>query len=265
MASILFHAIFIAYSAACFLYFRFLLRGSSPRNRAARATLVLGAVFHLAFLIVDAGVGRVTRLGIHDVLLIVSLLVVVVFVATSLRSRYETLGAFVTPAALLMFIGARFGQSVQGLSDDVRGPLQVVHIGANVVGLVAFTLGAAASVAYLLQEYQLRKKRLSGLFQRLPSLDATDDLAFKCLLAGFPLFTLGVLTGVLWATRLGGGAFDPNIEQVSAFVAWICFGAVLLLRAVVGWRGRRAAIGTLIGYACALFVLVNYVFRGDSP
>jgi ABC-type uncharacterized transport system permease subunit len=47
-------------------------------------------------------------------------------------------------------------------------------------------------------------------------------------------------------------------------IAWTVFAAVLFLRLVAGWRGRRAAIGTILGYASAALVLLFYTVRGGS-
>jgi ABC-type transport system involved in cytochrome c biogenesis permease subunit len=171
------------------------------------------------------------------------------------------LGAFVTPITLLFFLGAGFRGGLE-VSDEVRSVVLPVHIGVNLLGIAAFALAFGVSVAYIVQERQLRQKKIGGLFQRLPSLDTLDTLGFRMVIVGFPLLTLGVVTGTLWAVRLDPEAPPIGATQTMGLVEWALFAAILLLRAVAGWRGRRAAIGTMMGFVVACAVLFGYVLRG---
>jgi ABC-type uncharacterized transport system permease subunit len=58
------------------------------------------------------------------------------------------------------------------------------------------------------------------------------------------------------------GTLTP--AQMLGLVAWAVFATVLLLRVAAGWQGKRAAIGTLVGFACTLCVLVGYAIRATT-
>ena len=134
------------------------------------------------------------------------------------------------------------------------------------VPAAAFALAFAAAVGYVLQERMLRRKKLGGIFQRLPALDVLDSLSLRLVLAGFPLLTLGIVTGTMWAVRMDPSAPTFSAPQGFGLLAWLVFAAVLLLRVAAGWRGRRAAIGTMVGFFFAVAVLVGYVVRaGGGP
>ena len=77
-------------------------------------------------------------------------------------------------------------------------------------------------------------------------------------------FTGGVITGTFWAVRLDPSAPSIGATQTIGVLAWLLFAVVLLLRVAVGWRGRRAAIGTMLGFVCACAVLVGYWLRGQG-
>ena len=100
-----------------------------------------------------------------------------------------------------------------------------------------------------------------GVFQRLPALDVLDSIGLKLVTLGFPLFTLGVITGTLWLKESG---FGFSTGQGLGLLAWAFFGAVLLARAAAGWRGRRAAIGTMLGFLCTLATIGFYLLRGTG-
>ena len=266
MAGALFIATAVLYAAATALFTGALTRGTTGLKRGARWLLVVAVVFHFAYLgvdLLDAGTRPMGR--VHQTLTGLSLGVIVAFLLASLRREGVTiLGAFVTPVALFFFLGSGLGRSVEHVSDEVRTVLAPIHIGANVLGLVAFALAFAAAVAYVLQERQLRRKKLSGLFQRLPALDMLDRFGLRAVSVGFPLLTVGIVTGAFWAFRIHPGAPAISAAQAFALIAWLLFAGVLLLRLAAGWRGRRAAIGTIVGFLCTALVLIGYVLRSSG-
>jgi len=264
--SALFALALTLYSLACALYIAFLARGVVRLGALGGWSLAAAVVAHIAQLVVEAmGSSRPFFSDIHQALAMGSLLVAVVYlvgIGTAPNTKFRVLGAFITPITLLFFLGAALHRGVGHVSDEVRSLMLPIHILVNVLGIVCFALAFGVSIAYVIQERQLRQKRMGGLFQRLPSLDTLDTLAFRMVIVGFPLLTLGVVTGSLWAVRLDPDAPPIGATQTMALLTWTLFAAVLLLRAIAGWRGRRAAIGTMLGFACACCVLVGYVIQG---
>lgn len=253
----------LLYAVAAGLYLLFLAKGKE--GGARRAAWVLGGavVAHLGFMTTNWLVeGHVPTADIHQALAVMSLIVVLVFLATArTRQRLQVLGAFITPVTLLLFLGAAFRRGVGPVPEPVRSAMLPVHVGVNVLGLAAFAFAFAFALAYVIQERQLRRKQLGGLFQRLPALDVLDTLGFRSVLIGFPLLTIGVVTGTMWAVRINDGGFDLSAAQIFGLLAWVLFAAVLLLRVAAGWRGRKAAIGTMLGFLSTMVVLAGYLLR----
>jgi len=265
MVTVFFVATGILYAFSCALFIALLVRGNDRVGKTATGFLAAAAVAHIGFLLADYVLAdRVPFGDIRPTLSLMSLLVVLGYLVALSTHRAAVLGAFITPVTLLFFVLASLGRSVEPVPHEVRSVLLPLHIGANVLGIVTFTFAFAVAVAYVIQEHLLRKKRVGGLFKRLPALDVLDSLGLRLLTIGFPLLTVGIVTGGLWATRLDRGGSVISGAQGFALIAWVIFAAVLLLRVAAGWRGRRAAIGTLLGYACALVVVAGYLVRGGS-
>ena len=106
---------------------------------------------------------------------------------------------------------------------------------------------------YLLQERMLKSKKFSGLFYRLPSLDTLDSMNYKCLTFGFPLMTMGIISGAIWANSAWGGYWRWDPKETWALITWFLYAALLHGRLTIGWRGRRAAIFAIIGFCFLLF------------
>jgi len=261
--TILFITTALLYATACGLYLVHLLKGRPALGRWATFALVGAVVTHLGFWAADYFIAnKAPALDVHGTLAILSLLIVVAFLLSQLRARITVLGAFITPVTLLFFLGAGLGRSVAHVPEDVRSTLLPIHVGVNILGIVAFALAFAAAIAYVIQERMLRRKKLGGIFQRLPPLDVLDSLGFRLVTIGFPLLTIGVVTGTIRAVRTD--APTSTITQSFGIVSWVMFAGVLLLRVAAGWRGRRAAIGTIMGFLCATAVLIGYVVRAGA-
>jgi ABC-type uncharacterized transport system permease subunit len=257
----LFVAVGVLYAAACVLYLAHLTR-DNPRF-GVYGNYILGAavVAHMGYLAARVSGGATVDIArIYESLSLLSLVMVVAFLITAHRYKMTVLGAFLTPVALLTFLGASLAAGAGRVSREVQQALLPLHIGANVLGIAAFTLAAAAAVGYLIQERLLRSKQVGGVFRRLPPLDRLDTLGFRALLVGFPLLSVGFVTGAIWVARganTGGAGLSP--AQAFGTLAWFVFAAVLILRSVAGWRGKKAALGTLVGFLCTAAALVGYV------
>jgi ABC-type uncharacterized transport system permease subunit len=257
----LFAGALAAYGLAGALSLAYLVGAARRPTFASSAVLAAAAVLHVAH---DAlrwlrqGVGPFA--GIAPALSTLALLVVVAFLTLRrVRPRIESVSAFVTPLAFLLLFASRLNHR----GTLVGGAMFALHIGSNLVGFAAFTVASAMAVAYLLLERQVKARYLGGLFHRLPPLDVLDGMAYRSTVVGLPALTVGVITGFLISAR-GVHAVGLPWQQYFAVVCWLLFAAVLLLRVLAGWRGRRAAIGTILGYASSALVLLFYTVRGGG-
>lgn len=262
LAELAFSTTVVFYAAACALFFAHLAtRGGSERAaRMAPITLGIATALHAVWISAASLGERVCPIGsMHFVGSIAALFASVLYLALRRRSRIEALGIFVAPVALTFVLGSRF---VGTPERHVTGGFLALHVLVNLLGEAFFLLACGASVLYLLQEKQLKRKRAGGWLGRLPSLDALDRATHQFLLSGFPLLTIGIVSGTVWAGKLESGSPSEIVRAAFGYGTWLLFGAVLILRAAAGWRGRKAAYGTIVGFAFAAAVLLVYLTRG---
>ncbi len=259
-------AIDILFLAAAVLYvlggastLTFLLGARESPGPLGSSALLLGAILHAVHDALRWSVNGVSPWsGIAPALSTLGLFICVLFLlARSVRRTIEVAGAFVAPAVLVALLASR----AHARAVPARGPLFSVHISSSLVGLATLTVAAAMAATYLLQERQVKSRRLGGLFHKLPPLDTLDTLTFRFVAIGIPALTLGVVTGHVVGVGLNRARGLPW-QQYFAMTTWVIFVGVLLLRLLAGWRGRRAAIGTLVGFASSVMVLLAYVARG---
>jgi ABC-type transport system involved in cytochrome c biogenesis permease subunit len=139
-----------------------------------------------------------------------------------------------------------------------------VHVTLSMLGTVGFAVAFVAGVMYLIQDGLLKSKRFNVLYSKLPALDFLDELNQQSIVFGFPLLTLGIVTGAISAEFARGAYVNWNPEQTWAIVTWLFYFVVLVGRLTVGWRAKRAAYLTIIGFACVILTLVGVAIKSSG-
>jgi ABC-type uncharacterized transport system permease subunit len=231
------------------------------RADMAPRLLALGAIGHAGYVILASVVAHVCPIhSIHFVLSIASLFSIAAYLTLRRRFRIQALGLLVAPLGLAFLLGTFF--LGKPMPEPRLSPVFItLHVLANLLGVALFLLAGGAAGLYLVQERRIKAKKLPAGRSVLPPLDTLDRAVHRFLVAGFPLLTLGIVSGTYWAQKLETGSADEVMRTIFGYATWLLIAGVLLLRAAAGWRGRRAAYGTIAGLACATAVLVIYLVR----
>jgi ABC-type uncharacterized transport system permease subunit len=257
-----FHLGYLAYVVAAVAFFvQVTRRAAVGPSWLAPAILGVGSLAHFVYLLLASVVARVCPVeSLHFALSVVALVVSGAYLLGRLRWPIDALGLFVAPLGLTFLLGTRV-VGLGGIGTRLPPLFLTLHVGANLVGLSLFLLACVSAGLYLFVEKRLKQKRFSSVAGKLPPLDALDRAEHRFLLTGFPLLTLGIVSGTAWAYQLEFGGVGEVLRAVFSYVTWLVFAAVLLLRAAAGWRGRRAAWGTITGFFFASLVLIVYLVR----
>lgn len=264
---LLFKATLLAYLAATVAYLAGIISRRKGAETAGRWLMRGGFVLHCATLTaryLAAGYAPVTNL--HESLSFFAWSTVGIFLLFDLRYRLAVLGAFLSPLALLiMLFSNAVPMEFRQLNPVLDNWWFPVHVTLAFFGNAVFTVAFVAGVMYLLQERMLKSKKFTGLFFRLPSLETLDSINYRCLTWGFPLMTLGIISGAVWAHSAWGAYWRWDPKETWALITWFLYAALLHGRLAIGWRGRRAALLAIIGFFCLLFTFlgVNLLLSGQ--
>lgn len=233
-------------------------------RRAALALLTGGFAMNAAALVVrGVTLGYESLTPFQEGLSIIGCLTVGGYLLIARRSNFTVVGALIAPLAFLFSLSAyafESGTRELPLAHSIWLP---AHVAPAFAGYAIFTVAFCLSLTYLLQERQLKSKRRTDLFRRLPSLETLDNLNYRFVTWGFALFTIALLTGSLLAKETWGELWSWEPVQIWSVITWLLYAGLLQAR-FVGWRGRRAATLTIVGFAilAASFLSVNLVFPG---
>jgi ABC-type uncharacterized transport system permease subunit len=224
-----------------------LVRRREQLFRVALGAFGLGSVFHFVS-IVEEGIvsNRCPITNFYETLSMCAFLLVVLYLFAHWRFKLESLSVFVFPLVFVAALVATMGNPVSAWSSPVvRNTWLTVHIVLVLLGLAALLLAAIASLVYLFQERELKRKKPRKSYYRLPALGTLDEVISQAMAVGFVLITLAVIAGSTWGfiELKAGWLADPKI--VISFITWGVYMALVFLRTVAGWRGRKAAIMTV--------------------
>ncbi|WP_375000134.1 c-type cytochrome biogenesis protein CcsB [Aeromicrobium sp. CTD01-1L150] len=170
-------------------------------------------------------------------------------------SGIQWLGGIVN-GVLLIFLGMAMSTYVPAgpLVPSLHSYWLVIHVAAVMLSGAFFLVGAASSVLYLIRHRAEQRGSIGGLLARLPESAVMDQLAYRVNAVGFPLWTFGALiAGPIWAHYAWGRYWGWDPKEVWAFITWVVYAGYLHARATAGWKGKRAAIIAIIGFATFLF------------
>jgi cytochrome c-type biogenesis protein CcsB len=232
-------------------------------NIGLSVSILATAMLAAGVLIRALAIERVPWGNMHEFSITGSLVAAVVFLSLARTKTGRALAVWLV--ALLVLV---LGLSVTVLYV-APGPLVpalqsywlVVHVG---MAVVAFGLFSVAAVLAGLQIVAERFER-SGRASSLPASGSLDRLAYRLIAIAFPIWTIGpLILGAVWAEVSWGRYWNWDPKETWALVTWLAYAAYLHARATAGWKGRKASVVSLVGYATVLFsyFAVNLIFNG---
>jgi ABC-type uncharacterized transport system permease subunit len=199
------------------------------------------------------------RLPVTDVRTALSLFAFLVtgsFFLAYLRYRITALGLFMLPLVFVLTLTAAIHPGGLG-NPAVHGWVARIHIASIILGYAALFLTFVAALMYLIQERELKSKRLDAFYYRLPSLEVCDEIYYKSLLFGLPFLSLGILTGFVWASRAWKGPWELDPKILASLITWVIYLILFSTRLSGNWRGRRGAYVAIIAFAAVLFTFIG--------
>ena len=257
MNLVFFYAALAAYLASAVGYVLYFV---NPEKRSVASLALwsafLGFVLHFIYFVLRwSESGRIPVTNFFEAINALGMGIILVFLVMELRYRIPELGTFILPLVLvLMTPAAIVSGRIEGLNPILRSAWLGVHTSLAVLGDAAFAFAFIVSVMYLLQERQLKHKHLGAIFHRLPPLDVMDTIGYRALSIGWPLYTLGMVTGSIWAESAWGSYWSWDPKETWSLIVWVVYLVLLHLR-TIGWRGRKMAYLSVAGF---VFVLISF-------
>ena len=185
----------------------------------------------------------------------VAWLVFVVEIVLFVVYRVQAASFFVYPLVLILLSISAVVHEPFAHSPKLLSRLFTAHLLLTTTGVAALLIGLAFGLLAHLQDRALKSKTRGRLWEWIPSLNVCKDVSYRALAIGFSVYTLGLITGVLWSYKTTAGIVAMRTKEVGAIVAWVLFATVLQSYISGTYRTRRtmfAGAGALIAIVIAM-------------
>lgn len=190
---------------------------------------------------------------------------ILLFLIMIIRLRIQFLTLIISPISLVLFVSSFF---VTQKTLPVPKIMSSVWFGAHIlclffsISLIAIGFGAA--LFYLYIHRQIKNKTGSKWLKNPTgySLEALDKINHYTVTWGFPLFTIGILSGFIWARLTWHKVFSFDIKEIWSVFIWGLFAYLFHQRVALGWKGRKPAILIVWIFVLSLvsFLIINSLF-----
>ena len=178
-----------------------------------------------------------------------------------LSRRYPIMAIAFIPIGVAFFLltyaftlPAEIGPLVPALDNP---PLITIHVAMAMISYGIFAVSFGAAVGYLIQG---KENRVSWL----PPAKVLDEVAYRAVIIGFPIFATLIILGSYWASIAWGRYWGWDPKETSALVTWLIYAVYLHARSQRGWAGRPAALILVIGFGAVMLTYLggNLFFGG---
>jgi cytochrome c-type biogenesis protein CcsB len=192
------------------------------------------------------------------------------FVYVMIRYRAWALGVFVMGAVVIALGLAQtlIYTKAAPLVPALQSYWLAIHVTLVSIAEGALMTSAVLTVLYLIKSRydasKMKSERLFNLASKLPAAETLDKAAYRVVAFAFPLYTIAIICGAIWAEAAWGRYWGWDPKETWAFIVWVVYAGYLHARATAGWKGRAAAWINLAGFGSITFnfLIVNIVVSG---
>jgi cytochrome c-type biogenesis protein CcsB len=201
------------------------------------------------------GFGHAPLSNLYESLVFFAACISLIYLVIERRYANQVIGAFSAPLACLTMayasLSPNISDRIQPLIPALKSNWLIAHVVTCFIGYGAFAVAFGVSLMYLFK--QREPEATDGMIGRLPTLEALDDLTHQLIVFGFLFLCVGIITGAVWANSAWGRYWGWDPKETWSLITWFIYAALLHARLTRGWRGRRIAYLSIIGFAAVLF------------
>jgi len=201
------------------------------------------------------GIGHAPLSNMYESLVFFSWTLILIYLIVERIYRNRVIGAFVTPLAFLAMayasLSPNINDRIQPLVPALKSNWLIAHVITCFIGYAAFAIAFGISLMYLMKQGETgRESRLMSHFPESRILEAVNH---QMVMFGFLFLSVGIITGAVWANSAWGSYWSWDPKETWSLITWFIYATLLHARLMRGWRGRRLAYLSLVGFGAVLF------------
>jgi len=249
------------YGLAAVLYIAAWVFKKALPARLATWTAMIGVVGNTAGIVMRwvesyrLGFGHAPLSNLYESLIFFSWTIVVLYLIIEKQYENRIIGVFTAPLAFLAMayasLSPNISDRIQPLIPALKSNWLIAHVIACFIGYAAFAVAFGVSFMYLFKQRDTQGK--SHLLSHFPGTDTLDEMIHQLIMFGFLFLSAGIITGAVWANSAWGRYWGWDPKETWSLITWFIYATLLHARLMRGWRGRRIAYLSIIGFMAVLF------------
>lgn len=250
------------YAAAAGLVFVSLLTRREQLQRFATALIGLGFIGHTIWIGTICSTTKHPPLtNLPEAASFIAWVLIVVELALLFRYKVQAAAFFVYPlVVILLATTAIVSEPFSPPTPEQSSKIFIFHLLLTMVGVAALLIGLAFGALYQMQDRAMKTKKRGALYEWIPNLRVLDMVSYRAMVAGFAIYSAGILAGVLFAYNRHGALTTFGAKETGALVAWVAFAAMLQSHLSGTFRTRKTA-----GIALVAFLAIVVSIFGINP
>jgi ABC-type uncharacterized transport system permease subunit len=258
------------YAIACVRYAMQFASRTLNASRAASTWLIMAAFAHTFIIGMETmRLGHVPFAGATSAISTFVWLLALSYLYIEFTTSERSMGVFILPLLVALQIIPVVSPTMEERNPLLTGALFGVHVSSLLFAYASFALACVLGITYVLQFKEIKAKDLGFFYDRLPPLQVVDEMNLRAVKIGWVFLTIGLIAGAVWASRIqASGVHSMNLADPKIFIAvlsWAVYSFELYAQRAIGWRGRRAAWLSAVGFGIVMlnFVPVSYFFTNS--
>ena len=205
------------------------------------------------------------------------------------RIKNQIVGAITTPVSMFIIAFASISlpvdmQKAAPLVPALKSNWLMMHVSIMIISYATLILGSLLSILFLIitrgqdvvlqgnsignnqksDTIKLINKETNNLYNQMNLVESIDNLSYRTIGLGFPLLTIGIIAGAVWANEAWGSYWSWDPKETWALITWLIFAAYLHTRINKSWQGKRPAILASVGFVVVwiCYLGVNFLGKG---
>ena len=234
--------------------------------------------------------------NLYESLLFLTWTLLTIYLYIEVKTKSKLIGAIIIPATLVIngFANLTLSADMQKSSPLVpalQSNWLMMHVSMMMLSYATLIIGSLLSILFLVisrnqdvdlkilddssltlynimfnyyeTKYFSKSNEVSEL-GKLKLLQSLDNWSYRIIGLGFPLLTIGIVAGGIWANQAWGSYWSWDPKETWALITWIVFATYLHARITKGWQGKKTAllggIGFFVIWIC--YLGVNFLGKG---